>query len=41
MAFGQRALLVVSTGRFAAGVIARSHGQLSAQAVGDWPISAS
>jgi hypothetical protein len=41
MAFGQRTLLVVSTGRFAAGVIARSHGQLSAQAVGDWPISAS
>jgi hypothetical protein len=26
MAFGQRTLLVVSTGRFAAGVIARSHG---------------
>jgi hypothetical protein len=33
--------LVVSTGRFAAGVIARSHGQLSAQKISDWSISAS
>jgi hypothetical protein len=41
MAFGQRTLLVVSTGRFAAGVIARSHGRLSARVLGDSPISAS
>jgi hypothetical protein len=41
MAFGQRTLLVVSTGRFAAGVIARSHGRLSARILGDSPISAS
>ena len=41
MAFGQTALLVVSTGRFAAGVIARSHGRLSARVLRDSPISAS
>jgi hypothetical protein len=41
MEFGQRALLVVSTGRFAAGVIARSHGPLSARVLDDSPISAS
>ena len=41
MAFGERTLLVVSTGRFTAGVIARSHGRLSARVLGDSPISAS
>ncbi len=33
--------VVVSTGRFTAGVIARSHGRLSARVLGDSPISAS